>query len=170
MLKREIIQPLTLDITRFKQRYKQLTGLTHYERANWIATEHKRAKWAAYRPLAKEQLYDSLDEITTTILSPYANYSSKRSTKGGVLYAQATVVHRPTELLAIAHALALYKFPSEDIVIRQDPGKVVWYCIHCRTFKPLTEFAPEKHNVHGLSFACKRCEQDINRGVWRKAA
>ncbi len=165
-----LIQPLTLDVSTFKRRYNSLVNLTSYERANKLGLERKRLAWAAYRPLAREQLYDSLDPIMTTILSPFSNGSSKRSTKGGVLYAQATVVYRPTEHMAIAHALGLIKFDSEDIVIRQDPGKVVRWCISCGAFKALTDFAHDKHNISGLSFACKRCQEDNKRRVYRRAA
>lgn len=170
MIKGEMIQPLTLDISRFKSRYKSLVSLSTYERANKLALENKRAKWAAYRPMAREQLYDSLDPIMTTILSPFTNGSSKRSTKGGVLYAQATVVHRPTEHLAIAHALGLLVFASDDPVIRQDPSRIVWYCVECKTFKPLTEFSRDKHNVHGLAFSCDRCRKENERKVFKRAA
>jgi hypothetical protein len=168
--KGQLIQPLTLDLKAFKARYKQLSGLTSYERANAIASERKRAAWAAYRPLKREQLYDSgVDMASVTILSPMASRAPKRSTHNGLMYANTTVV-RTTEILAILHALGLFKFDAEDPVIRQDPGKVLWYCIECHTFKPLTEFAAEKHNVHGLSFACKRCEREAQQVTWKKAA
>jgi len=170
MIKGQVIQALTIDVGAFKKRYKTMVGLSAFERANKIALEHKRAAWAAYRPLAKEQLYDSLDPIMTTILSPFTNGTSKRSTKGGALYAQATVVHRPTELMAIAHVLGLIKFESDDPVIRQDPNKLVWWCVECEAFKPLTDFARDKRNVHGLAFACKRCQRDFERAVWRKTS
>lgn len=170
MIEGKVIQPLTLDIQAFKKRYSTLASLSTFERANKLALENKRAKWAAYRPLEKMQLYDTLDDITTTILSPNANYSSKRSSKSGALYAQSTVVQRPTELLAIAHALGLYTFASDDPVVRQDPNRIVWWCISCKTFKPLADFAKDKDNVHGLSFACKHCQRDAERAVWRKAA
>jgi hypothetical protein len=170
MIKGQIIQPLVIDLKAFRKRFASLVNLSTYERANKLALENKRAKWAAYRPLEKAQLYDSLDEINTTILSPNANYSSKRSSKGGVMYAQATVVHRPTELLAIAHALGLYTFASDDPVVRQDPNRIVWWCISCKTFKPLADFAKDKDNIHGLSFACKHCQKDSDHRIWRKAA
>lgn len=170
MIEGKIIQPLTLDVSAFKRRYNSLVHLSTFERANKRALEHKRLKWAAYRPLENMQLYDSLDEITATILSPFANHSSKRSTKSGVLYAQSTVVQRPTELLAIAHALGLYKFASDDPVVRQDPNRVMWYCIECETFKPLTEFAKDRHNVHGLAFACNRCRKENERKIYKRAA
>lgn len=170
MIQGQLIQPLTLDVSAFKRRYNSLVNLTSFERANKLGLERKRAKWAAYRPLDKDQLYDSLDPIMTTILSPFSNGSSKRSTKGGVMYAQATVVYRPTEHLAIAHALGLIKFASDDPVIRQDPNKIVRWCIACGTFKSLTDFAHDKHNISGLSFACKRCQEDNKRRVYRRAA
>jgi len=170
MIKRQTIQCLTLDVKAFKKRYSSLASLSTYELANKLAVENKRAKWAAYRPLAREQLYDSLDPIMATILSPYTNGTAKRSTKGGVLYAQASVVHRPTEHMAIAHALGLLVFASDDPVIRQDPNRVVWYCVECNTFKPLTEFARDKHNVHGLAFACNRCRKENERKVFKRAA
>jgi hypothetical protein len=72
--------------------------------------------------------------------------------------------------MAIAHALGLLKFESEDPVIRQDPAKKVWWCISCKSFKALTDFAPDKHNLHGLSFACKHCQRDAERKIWKKAA
>ena len=170
MIKGEIIQPLTINVSAFKNRYKSLVGLSTYERANKIALENKRAAWAAYRPLEKAQLYDSLDPITTTILSPYTNGSSKRSTSRGVLYAQATVVYRPTEHMAIAHALGLLVFASDDPVVRQDPNRVVWWCVSCETFKPIAEFAKDKHNVHGLAFSCNRCRRENERKVYKRAA
>lgn len=170
MIKGELIQPLTIDVSAFKKRYNSLVGLSTYERANKLALEHKWAAWAAYRPLERAQLYDSLDPIMTTILSPYANGSSKRSTSRGILYAQSTVVQRPTEHLAIAHALGLYTFASDDPVVRQDPNKQVWWCISCKTFKPLPDFAKDKDNVHGLAFACKACQRDNERRIYKRAA
>ncbi len=166
----DLVRPLVLDIQAFKRRYQSLVGLTSYERSNKIALESKRSKWAAYRPLDKDQLYDSLDPIMTTILSPYTNGSSKRSTKGGVMYSQATVVYRPTEHMAIAHALGLIKFASDDPVIRQDPNKVVRWCISCGSFKTLDMFAKDHHNVSGLAFACSRCREDNKRRIYRRAA
>lgn len=170
MINGQLIQPLTLDVSAFKRRYNSLVNLTSFELANKLGLENKRRAWAAYRPLASEQLYDNLDPIMTTILSPFSNGSSKRSTKGGVMYSQATVVYRPTEHLAIAHALGLIKFDSEDVVIRQDPGKIVRWCISCGSFKSLDMFAKDHHNISGLSFACKRCQEDNKRKIYRRAA
>ena len=169
--KGQLVQPLTLDLKAFKKRFVKLSGLSTYERANLIATENKRAAWAAYRPLTKAQLIDQVDDTSyMTILTPTASRAPKRSTRHGVTYEQATVLYRPTEILAIFHALGIFKFDSEDPVVRQDPNRVVWYCIECKTFKPLTEFAVDKHNVHGLSFACKRCEREGQQTTWKKAA
>ena len=158
--------PLTLDIRALKQRYASLINLTTYQRANKRALEHRRAAWATYRPLAKDQLYDSLDPIMTTIRSPYTNGTS-RHTKNGVWHSQAAVVYRPTEHMAIAHALGLYTFASDDPVVRQDPHLNVWYCIQCKVHKPLTEFAHDKTNIHGLAFACKRCQDESKRRVYK---
>jgi hypothetical protein len=166
----ELIQPLTLDINAYKRRFNSLVNLNSFERANKRALENKRAAWAAYRPLATEQLYDTLDNMNITILNPFASRAPRRSTVNGVLYGQTSTVHRPTEHLAIAHALGLYRFDSDDPVVRQDPHKQVWWCISCETFKPLTEFARDKDNVHGLAFACKRCQDDAKRRIYKRAA
>ncbi|MCA0455665.1 MAG: hypothetical protein LCI00_16940 [Chloroflexi bacterium] len=165
----EVLQPLSINVESFKKRFKALSSLSTYERANKVATERKRAAWAAYRPFERAQLYDSLDELTATILSPFANYSSKRSTKGGVLYAQASVVLRPTEQLAIAHALGLYKFDSEDPVYRQDPGRILHWCISCQHFKSPDQFPKVKYSVDGLAYACKSCRDKEQRTVWKAA-
>ena len=58
--KGQLVQPLTLDLKAFRNRFVKLSGLSTYERANLIATENKRAAWAAYRPLTKAQLIDEL--------------------------------------------------------------------------------------------------------------
>jgi len=163
------ITPLTIDVSAFKKRYNKLSSMSSYERANTVALERKRAAWAAYRPLAREQLYDTLDDINATILNPFANYSSKRSTKGGVLYAQASVVLRSTEQLAIAHALGLYKFMEEDPVIRQDPNKILHWCISCETFKSPDSFIHVKYSIDGLAYACKTCRNKEQQTVWKAA-
>lgn len=163
------IQALTIDVSAFKKRYSKLSSMSAYERANTVALENKRAKWAAYRPLAREQLYDTLDDVNATILSPFANYSSKRSTKGGALYAQASVVLRSTELLAIAHALGLYRFMEEDFVVRQDPGRILHWCIACQCFKSPDQFPKVKYSVDGLAYACKSCRDKDQRTVWKAA-
>lgn len=171
MIKGELIQPLTIDVSAFKKRYNSLVGLSTYERANKLALERKRAAWAAYRPLERAQLYDTInDDVSITILKPLAVGAPRRSSKNGVMHDQTTVLHRPTEILAIIHALGLFKFDSEDPVIRQDPNKVVWYCVECNTFKPLTDFAKDRNNVHGIAFACKRCRDDAARRVYKRAA
>jgi hypothetical protein len=165
------LRALTLDISAFKKRFNKLSSMSSYERANTIALENKRAKWAAYRPLAREQLYDNLgDSGYMTILTPNASRAPKRSTKNGILFAQSTVIHRPTEILAIIHALGFYKFMEEDWVVRQDPNKILWWCIECERFKAPTEFAPDKHHLQGLAYACKVCQRQEQRTVWKRAA
>ena len=161
--------PLTLDIRAFKQRYASLINLTTYQRSNKRALEYRRAAWAAYRPLAKDQLYDSLDPIMTTIRSPYTNGTSKH-TKGGVLYTQAAVVYRPTEHMAIAHALGLFKFSEEDLFEHQIPDRKVRWCITCKAFRPIDVFEKVRHNPSGLAFCCTKCRKDLNRGIWHKVA
>lgn len=169
--KGEVIKPLTIDVSQFKKRFNALSGLSSYERAMKVATERKRAAWAAYKPLDRVQLYDSADDgVVLTIVTPLASRAPKRSTKGGALHAQTNVIHRPTEILAILHALALFTFDVDDPVVRQDPNKHVWWCIDCKSFKPLTDFAKDKHNVHGLAFACKTCQRKEERTVWKRAA
>lgn len=171
MIEGKIIQPLTIDVKAFQKRYNSMVGLSSFERANKTALENKRMKWAAYRPLATEQLIDKVDENSySTIVTPLASRSPKRSSVNGVLYGQTTTLSRPTEILAIFHALGVFKFDSEDPVIRQDPNRIVWWCISCKSFKPLTEFAHDKHNVHGLAFACNRCRKANERYIWKKAS
>lgn len=143
--------------------------LTRYQRALAQAETAKRAQWDTYQPLRLEQLYDDLDTLNAALLNPMANHTSKRATKGGVLYGVSDVVLRPTEHLAIAHALKLYKFESEDPVQRQDPHRQVWYCIACKTFKAHGEFDRDKRNIHGRAFACKKCRKDAARFVWHKS-
>lgn len=172
MVEGKLIQPLVLDVKAFKQRYKKLIGLSSFERANLKGLEAKRRAWAAYRPLANEQLHDGGLEIARiTLLNPYASRAPKRSTHSGAnWYEQSTVIHRPTEILALLHALGVYKFDHEDIVIRQDPNRIVWYCVECKSFKPLAEFMSDKSNPHGLAFACNRCRRDNERKVFKRAA
>lgn len=170
MIEGKLLQPLTLDVNAFKRRYKSLVGLSSFERANLKALEHKRAAWAAYRPLATEQLYDTLDNMNITILNPFASRAPRRSTVNGVLYGQTSTVHRPTEHLAVAHALGLFKFPEEDLFERQVPDRKVRWCITCKAFRPIELFEKDRHNPSGLAFCCTKCRKDLDRGIWRKAA
>lgn len=165
-----LTQPLVLDVAKYKQQFKAAKE-TSFERCNRIATENKLAKWAAYRPLAAEQLYDTIDDnISVTILSPFASRAPKRSTSKGLLYAQLTVIHRPTEILAILHSMGLFKFESEDYVERQEPNIQMRWCITCKASRPIALFAKDRSNPSGLAFCCIRCQKDLERGVWRKAA
>lgn len=167
----EVISPLNIDLEAFKKRFKALASMSTYERANSVATARKRAAWAAYRPLERTQLYDTLgDDGYITILTPNATRAPKRSTRHGALHAQSTVVHRPTEILAIIHALGLFKFMEEDWVFRQDPDKIRHWCVMCETFKTPDSFSHVKYSIDGLAFACKACQRKEDRGTWKRAA
>lgn len=174
MVEGKLIQPLTLDCKAFRKRYSLLSNMTSYERANLKGLENKRMKWAAYRPLAREQLFDVVnDDIAITLLNPYASHAPKKSSKRGLMYSQFSItadVYRPTEIMAILRALGVYRLPEEDIVIRQSPDKKIRWCIGCKAFRPLELFEKDRHNPSGLSFCCTKCRKDLDRGIWRKAA
>lgn len=167
----DVIESLTIDVSAFKKRFNKLSSMSSYERANTLALERKRAAWAAYRPLAREQLYDNIDDgVVLTIVTPLASRAPKRSTRNGALHAQTTVIHRPTEILAILHSLGLFLFSEEDVVVRQDPNKILHWCVACQTFKSPDSFPVVKYSIDGLAFACKTCRNKEDRYVWKRGA
>lgn len=168
------LQPLALNLTRFKAEYKRLSAMTTYQRAMDKAIDSKADKWLSYKPLSKEQLFDTVDaSCSVTIVSCIAggNLSQARSTyHGATWYEQRTILARPTEMLAVLHAQGFLVLDTDFVVVRQEPNKEERYCIICRTHHNVSDFKPHKRYLNGLSFACRKSLEDAKRGVWRKIA
>lgn len=168
----KLLKPLKLDIGRFKREYKRLASMTTFQRALDVAIDKKADKWLDYVPMSKAQLFDTpyLDK-PITVLRPMANGSlaPARSTFRGAMQEQISILHRPTEAIAILHALGFYVLPSDFAVIRIESIEEMRYCILCKKTHNVSEFAPNKHFPNGLSFACKRSLGENNGGFWRRA-
>lgn len=164
------LQPLALNLTRFKAEYKRLSNMTTYQRAMDTAVERKANAWMAYKSLSKMQLLDDLQPSVVTIRVPiHAGNGVRRSTFQGAVYAQATVIWRPTELMAIARALG---FPILDIDMlfeRYIPIREMRYCFKCKHSKAINQFGKNRHYPGGFDFWCRDCKRDASRGVWRVA-
>lgn len=164
------IQPLKLNYQKFRAEFCRLSKMTTYARAMDRATDIKAAKWMDYTPLSKMQLLDDLQPAIVTVRIPInAGNGVKRSTYRGAVYAQATLVWRPTEDMAVARALG---FPILDIDMlfeRHIPIREVRYCVCCKRTRDLNMFSRDKHNPGGYAFWCKECRLDHDRRIWRIA-
>lgn len=140
-----------------------------FEKINSSSAERKAAAWAVYQPLTRSQLFDSLiDEPPSVVLGMNDDKAPARSTLNGAMYAQVMIILRPTEILAVCHALGLLKFDSDDPVVRQEPNVKKRWCIKCGS-RPLDMFGHNKHVPSGIAFMCKSCHDSNRRGVWRKS-
>lgn len=148
--------------------------MSTYQRAMDRAIDSKADKWLSYKPLSKEQLFDTVDEsvtITIVCMSAGGTLSHARSTRGGATWHnQLTLIARPTEIRAILHAQGLLTLDSDFIVVRQEPNKELRWCIICKTHHEVSNFAPNRRYLNGLSFACKTSLKEFKQGVWRKVA
>ncbi len=171
-MEQKVLQPIRLNIAKFKREYKRLEGMTTFQRAIDKAIDAKADKWLDYVPLTKEQLFD--DEFKNiTIVSTFANgeLSSSRSTRRGAgWYTQYTVLSRPTEVRAILHASGFMVLESDFVVVRQEPNRQMRWCILCHREHEVVNFVSHKRYLNGLSYACKRSLDEGKRGAWRKAA
>ncbi len=170
----KVIEPLQLNIGRFKREFSRLSKMTTFERAMDKAIDIKADRWLDYRPLSREQLFDSPQNINakTTIVVPFGGQlSHARSTyRGTSFYGQKTILARPTETLALLHALGMYIIETDFVVVRQEPGREERFCIICKTSHAVADFVVSKRYLNNLSFACKRALAEGKREIWRYAA
>lgn len=169
----KILQPLSLDVGRFKREFNRLSKMTTYQRCMDKAIDIRADKWMSYVPLTKAELFD--DEMKNiTVVSTFANgeLSSSRSThRGAGWHTQYTVLARPTEVKAILHAQGLLVLESDFVVIRQEPAREIRWCIKCKTHHAISDFKYQPHRyLNGFSFACRRALEDGKRGTWKYAA
>jgi hypothetical protein len=169
----KILQPIRLNVDKFKREYKRLAVMTTYQRALDVAIDKKADKWLDYVPLSKAQLFD--DEMKNiTVVSTFANgeLSSTRSThRGGGFHTQYTVLARPTEMKAILHAQGLLVLESDFVVVRLEPVREIRWCIKCKTHHAISDFKYQpKRYLNGFSFACRRALDDGKKGTWKYAA
>ena len=169
-----VLQPLKIDIGRFKREYKRLAGMTTYQRAMDKAIDIRADKWMNYTPFTQAELFDDVVEgvhITLVAMAVDGNLAHTRSThRGARFHKQQTVIHRPTEMKAILHAQGLLVIESDFVVVRQEPNREYRWCIVCKRSHEVADFMPHKRYLNGLSYACKRSLADGKRGTWRKAA
>ena len=167
----KLIQPVALNLSRFKAEYKRLSEMSVYARAMDRAIEIKANKWMDYTPLSKMQLLDDLQPAIVTVRVPiHAGNGVRRSTFRGAVYAQATVIWRPTELMAIARALGFPILDMDLLFERYMLVREVRYCFKCKHSKDVSQFAHNRHYPGGFDFWCKDCKKDMERGVWRIAS
>ena len=127
-----------------------------FDRINAAAETHKRAAWAAYTPL--ERLC-------------FADDDSSHALAGEDERAEPTmVINRPTEIAALQHARYGYQWPECDPVIRLTPYVELRYCIRCKRKRMADHFSYDARTPSKLSFCCKSCKEDGQRGIWRRVA
>lgn len=135
------------------------------------AIETKSAKWMDYKPLSKMQLLDDLQPSIVTVRIPInAGNNVKRSTYRGAVYAQATLIWRPTEDMAIARALGFPILDCDMLFDRYIPAHEVRYCFCCKRAKDISQFARDDRFPGEYAFWCKNCRIDHERRIWRVAA
>ena len=127
-------------------------AITSFERINRASAANKAAAWKVYTPLTLEQLgkevytHDKLVEREPE---------------------DVVIVHRPTEIMALKHALYRMKFESEMPVERQTMSVVTRWCVICKVRHTLDMFVPDKRTPSGLSFGCQRGRAGLARSVFR---
>ena len=169
----KLLQPLKLDIGRFKREFSRLSKMTTYQRAMDRAIDAKADKWLDYVPPTRDQLFDTIDHRDyMTIVVPFGGQlSHARSTyKGASWYGQKTLLARPTHTLAILHAMGMLVLESDFVVIRQEPNKQMRWCVICHKEHEVADFVSHKRYLNGLSFACKKALDEGKKGKWRYAA
>lgn len=172
-MEQKAIQPLRLNVERFKKEYNRLSKMTTFARAMDRAVDAKADAWLSYYPLSRDQLFDTIDHRDyMTIVIPFGGQlCHARSTyKGASWYGQRTLLARPTHSMAILHALGALVLDSDFVVVRQEPNKQLRFCVSCKKHHEVTDFVRHDKYLNGLSYACKSSLQDSKRGVWRKAA
>lgn len=174
-MEQKVLQPIRLNIEKFKREYKRLSSMTVYQRAMDKAIDVKADKWMSYTPLTKAELFDDVDEntnITIVSMGIDGQYSSSRSTRrGATWHKQYTVIKRPTEVKAVLHAQGLLVLESDFVVVRQEPAREIRYCIKCKTHHEISDFKYQPHRyLNGFSFACRRALDEGKRGTWKYAA
>lgn len=172
-MEQKALQPLTINVARFKKEYKRLSGMTTFARAMDRAIDRKADKWLSYTPLSKDQLFDTIDSRDhMTIIVPFGGqlHHARSTYRGASWYGQKTVLLRPTHTLAILHAMGMMVLESDFVVIRQESGKQMRWCVVCRKEHALTDFVAHKRYLNGFSFACRRSLADKGRLNWRKAS
>lgn len=165
------LKPLQLDIGCFKAEFKRRAAMTSYQRAMDTAIDKKADAWLSYTPLSKMQLMDDLQPSLVTVRTPInAGNGVKRSTFQGIEFAQATIVWRPTELMATARALG-YPVLDEDMLFeRFIPERNQRYCFRCKRTKDVSQFAVDLRFPGERAFWCTNCRIDNDKLVWRIAS
>ena len=173
-MEQKILQPIRLNVAKFKREYKRLEGMTTFQRAMDKAVDAKADAWLSYTPLSKAQLFDDENPESITLVSTFANgeLSSSRSThRGGGWHTLYTVIKRPTEVRAIFHAMGFLMLGSDFVVVRQEAEREIRWCIKCKTHHAIDDFKYQpKRYLNGFSFACRRALDDGKRGTWKYAA
>ena len=127
-------------------------AITSFERINRASAANKQAAWKAYTPLTLEQLGKEVHNHDKAV---------EREPEDVV------IVHRPTEIMALKHALYRMKFESEMPVERQTVSVVTRYCIICKVRHTLDMFPVDKRTPSGLAFGCRKGRRDLERSVFR---
>jgi hypothetical protein len=172
-------------ITRLQREFARVCNLTTYQRANERAAAAKADKWLAYQPLSHAQLYDSLEDAdysTFAVRRPYVNAWGSYPENGRssrVLHhddihtvemsVHVRIVRRPTEMMALAHGLGFMNLDSDFVVIRQEPGRELRWCIYCQKEHETHEFIQSKRYLNNLSYACRGSKRERSTYVWRLA-
>lgn len=123
-----------------------------YDTINQRAAANKAAAWQAYTPLTLEQLGK---EVHTH------DKATEREPEDVV------IVHRPTEIMALKHAIHRMTFDYELPVERQAVSVVTRWCIICKSRHTLDMFPVDKRTPSGLAFGCRKGRRDLERSVFR---
>jgi hypothetical protein len=167
------LQPLKIDVGRFKREFSRLSKMTTFQRAMDKAIDAKADAWLSYMPLSKDQLFDTIDHRDyMTIVIPFGGqlHHARSTYKGASWYGQKTLLARPTHTLAILHAMGALVLETDFVVVRQEPSRQLRFCVSCKKHHEVADFVSSKRYLNGLSFACKKALDEGRRGTWRHAA
>lgn len=152
---------------------------TSFQRANRLAEESKRRKWATVH--AQQQAYEAENgrgsfrdwqrkafedgEPILIALLTVNRTTPRRSTRVGFLYGHFETVLRPTELQACKRGRGQ---SNEGLtVLRKVVDRTMRGCVFCMTKRTIDQFARDKRFPFGLAFACQSCRKSIERRTWR---
>lgn len=155
---------------------KRQMNMTTYQRAMERAADKRADRWLAYVPLTPIQLSDkdvdteAADRITIATFGILGHTYSFSTSRSQARYRHYRVIHRPTEALAIRHAL---NNPVLDCDFEPIPALTIQpqrFCIVCKCSHPVKDFVRHHRYLHGLSYVCKAKIKFKRQGAWQLSA
>lgn len=159
------------NLTETKRQLRQTT----YQRAMERAADIRADRWLAYTPLTAEQLSDkdvdteAADRITVATFGIQGHTYSFSTSRSQARYRHYRVIQRPTEALAIRHALnnPVLDCDFEPLpVLSIQPQR---WCIVCKCSHPVKDFVRHHKYLHGISYVCKSRIKVKRYGAWQMA-